>query len=147
MFLVPFECLIGSQKRPTSFGSCNFFLSKPQVWMGGPSPKDIIAQVTSTTKYLAMFEAKSGYWQIAFDDDSKPLTTFNTEWGCYWYQRLPMRLASSGDKFCARTDKALTGIQESLNSSTISSSLGTPSLNCWIGSRQSSHNVKTIESH
>ena len=76
-----------------------------------PSPKDIIAQVPATAKYFAVFDAKSGYWQIALDDDSKPLTMFITEWGCYWCRRLPMGLASSGDEFCARTDKALAEIQ------------------------------------
>ena len=44
------------------------------------------------------------------DDKSKPLTTFITEWGCYRYLRAPMGLTSSGDEFCARTDKALAGI-------------------------------------
>ena len=29
---------------------------------------------------------------------------------CYRYLRAPMGLTSSGDEFCARTDKALVGI-------------------------------------
>ena len=45
-----------------------------------------------------------------YDEESKPLTTFITEWRCYRYLRAPMGLTSSGDEFCARTDKALAGI-------------------------------------
>jgi hypothetical protein len=33
-----------------------------------------------------------------------------TEWGRYQYKRAPMGLVSSGDEFCARTDRALAGI-------------------------------------
>ena len=75
-----------------------------------PSTKDIIAQIPGTSKYFAVFDAKNGYWQIPLDEESKPLTTFITEWGCYRYLRVPMGLTSSGDEFCARTDKALAGI-------------------------------------
>ena len=75
-----------------------------------PTPRDIIAQIPGMSKYFAVFDAKSGHWQIALDEESKPLTTFITEWGCYRYLRAPMGLTSSGDEFCARTDKALAGI-------------------------------------
>ena len=33
-----------------------------------------------------------------------------TEWGRYRYKRAPMGLVSSGNEFCARTDRALAGI-------------------------------------
>ena len=75
-----------------------------------PTPKDIIAMVPGTLRYFAVFDAKNGYWQIPLDDQSKPLTTFITEWGRYRYLRAPMGLASSGDEFCQRTDQALSGI-------------------------------------
>ena len=75
-----------------------------------PTPRDIIAQVPQTAKCFAVFDALHGYWQIPLDQESKPLTTFITEFGCYRYLRAPMGLTSSGDEFCARTDKALSGI-------------------------------------
>ena len=75
-----------------------------------PTPKDIVAMVPGTSRYFAVFDAKNGYWQIPLDEQSKPLTTFITEWGRYRYLRAPMGLASSGDEFCLRTDKALSGI-------------------------------------
>ena len=75
-----------------------------------PTPKDIITQIPGTSCYFDVFDARSGYWQIPLDQDSIPLTTFITEWGCYRYLWTPMGLTSSGDEFCARTDKALAGI-------------------------------------
>ena len=48
-----------------------------------PTPRDIVAMIPGTSKYFAVFDAKHGYWQIPLDDESKPLATFITEWGCY----------------------------------------------------------------
>ena len=66
-----------------------------------PTPKDIMAQIPHTAKYFAVFDALHGYWQIPLDEESKPLTTFITEFGRYRYLRAPMGLTSSGDEFCA----------------------------------------------
>ena len=33
-----------------------------------------------------------------------------TDWGRYQYKRAPMGLISSGDEFCARSDRALADI-------------------------------------
>ena len=71
---------------------------------------DWCSEMSFLPKPDGVFDAKNGYWQIPLDEESKPLTTFITEWGCYRYLRAPMGLTSSGDKFCARTDKALAGI-------------------------------------
>ena len=75
-----------------------------------PSPKDIVSTIPSSTKLFAVFDCLNGYWQIPLDEESKPLTTFLTEWGRYRYCRAPMGLVSSGDEFCARTDKALADL-------------------------------------
>ena len=76
-----------------------------------PCPKDIVATIPADTKVFAVFDATHGYWQLELDEESKPLTTFITEFGRYRYCRAPMGLASSGDEFCARSDKALAGIE------------------------------------
>ena len=75
-----------------------------------PTPRDIVAMVPGTSKFFAVFDARNGYWQIPLCEESKPLTTFITEWGCYRYLRAPMGLTTSGDEFCQRTDQALSGI-------------------------------------
>ena len=74
------------------------------------SPKDILAQIDANAKFFACFDAKSGYWQVELEEESRRYTTFITEWGLYRYRRAPMGLASSGDVFCQRTDQALAGI-------------------------------------
>ena len=50
-----------------------------------PTPRDIVAQIPNTAKHFAVFDALHGYWQIPLDDESKPLTTFITEFGRYRY--------------------------------------------------------------
>ena len=75
-----------------------------------PTPRDIVAQIPCTSTCFAVFDARNGYWQIPLDDTSKALTTFITEFGRYRFLRAPMGLVSSGDEFCARTDKALSGV-------------------------------------
>ena len=75
-----------------------------------PSPKDIVSTIPCNTKYFAVFDCVHGYWQLELDEESKPLTTFLTEFGRYRYRRAPMGLVSSGDEFCARTDKALADL-------------------------------------
>ena len=74
------------------------------------SPKDILAQIDPEAEWFAVLDAKSGYWQVELDQESRKYTTFLTEWGLYRYKRAPMGLASSGDVFCQRTDEALAGI-------------------------------------
>ena len=75
-----------------------------------PSPTDIVSSIPPDTKMLAVFDCLHGYWQLELDEESKPLTTFLTEFGRYRYRRAPMGLISSGDEFCARTDRALSGL-------------------------------------
>jgi hypothetical protein len=81
-----------------------------------PAPKDILARIPTDSVCYAVFDAKNGYWQVPLDDESKPYTTFITEWGRYRYKRAPMGLVSSGDEFCARTDRALSGVTTTLSS-------------------------------
>ena len=67
--------------------------------------------IPKTAKLFAVFDARNGYWQIELSEESRPLTTFLTEWGTFWYKRLPMGLICSGDEYCSRTDRALTGLE------------------------------------
>ena len=75
-----------------------------------PAGKDIIATIPPSSKVFAVFDCLKGYWQVPLDEDSRPLTTFLTEFGRYRYLRAPMGLNASGDEFCLRTDKAVAGI-------------------------------------
>jgi hypothetical protein len=75
-----------------------------------PASKDIVSRIPTGSKCFAFFDCTHGYWQIPLEEESRPYTCFQTEWGRYQYKRAPMGLVSSGDEFCARTDRALAGI-------------------------------------
>ena len=59
---------------------------------------------------FSKLDAKSGYWAIQLHEDSQPLTTFNTPFGRYCFQRLPFGLNVSQDLFQAAMDIALEGL-------------------------------------
>ena len=42
-------------------------------------PKDILAQIDPKAKLFAVFDAKSGYWQVELEEESRMYTTFITE--------------------------------------------------------------------
>ena len=46
-------------------------------------PRDILAMVDLKAGYFAMFDARSGYWQVMLDEESQALTTIITEWDLY----------------------------------------------------------------
>ena len=75
-----------------------------------PASKEIIARIPKRSTCFPVFDCKHGYWQIELTKESRPYTCFMTEWGRYQYKRAPMRLVSSGDEFCARSDIALANI-------------------------------------
>ena len=76
-----------------------------------PASKVIVSQFTTGSKCFAVFDCTThGYSQIPLEEESRPYTCVMTEWGRYQYKRAPMGLVSLGDKFCARTDRALAGI-------------------------------------
>ena len=55
------------------------------------------------TTVFSKLEAKAGYWAIHLDEDSQLLTTFQTPFGRYCWQRLPFGPNTSQDIFQART--------------------------------------------
>ena len=75
-----------------------------------PASKEIISRIPKKSACFAVFDCKHGYWQIELAKESRPYTCFMTEWGRYQYKRAPMGLISSGDEFCARTDRVLADI-------------------------------------
>lgn len=86
----------------------NRFVRRPEHPF--PSPAEIKASIPPKAKWFAKLDATKGYWQIPLDDESKKLTTFMTPWGRKRFKRAPMGLASSGDEYCLRGDRALEGI-------------------------------------
>ena len=50
-------------------------------------------------KYISTLDLKNGYWNAGLDEESKPLTAFATEYGCYEYNVIPQGLISSASFF------------------------------------------------
>lgn len=58
-------------------------------------------------KFFSKLDAKAGYWSIKLHPDSQQLTTFQTPFGRYCYQRLPMGLSVSQDIYQMEMDRLL----------------------------------------
>ncbi|XP_021361397.1 uncharacterized protein K02A2.6-like [Mizuhopecten yessoensis] len=72
--------------------------------------EDVLLEI-SCAKYFSKLDAKSGYWNIKLDEESSPLTTFNTPFGRYRYLRLPFGLKSSQDEFQQKMDECYEGLE------------------------------------
>ena len=75
-----------------------------------PRIDDILASLEGS-QFFTCLDLKSGYWQIAMDEDSKEKTAFTCFYGLYHFLRLPFGLQSSGSYFSELMNKVLTGIQ------------------------------------
>ena len=99
----------GGVRLVTDYTKLNKFVKRPDHPF--PSPEEVLSWIPGDSKFFAKLDAKSGYWQIPLDDESKDLTTFITTKGRYRYTRAPVGLSSSSDEFCRRTDEALSGLK------------------------------------
>ena len=75
-----------------------------------PSPFKLACQVPANTKKTVV-DATDGYHSIELDEESKPLTTFITEWGRYRYCRLPQGFVAAGDAYTRRYDEIIKDVK------------------------------------
>ena len=68
-----------------------------------------ITHKLSGAKVFSKLDAKHGYWSIRLDEESALLTTFNSPFGRYCYNRMPFGLVMSQDVFQYRMDQILEG--------------------------------------
>jgi hypothetical protein len=71
---------------------------------------DEISPKLSGAKYFSIFDARSGYWSIKLSEESSLLTTFNTPFGRYKFNRLPFGVKSAQDEFQRRIDEVYEGV-------------------------------------
>ncbi|XP_029645379.1 uncharacterized protein K02A2.6-like [Octopus sinensis] len=61
------------------------------------------------SKLFSKLDASNGYWNIKIDEESSMLTTFNTPFGRYRFNRLPFGLKVSQDVFQRQIDETYQG--------------------------------------
>ena len=62
------------------------------------------------TKVFSKLDAKSSYWSVLVDPESKPLTTLRTPFGRYCYVRLSFGLSVSQDIYQKKIDHILAQV-------------------------------------
>ena len=77
-----------------------------------PLPKvdDNLAQLAGATVFSKL-DANSGFWQVPLAVDSRPLTTFITPFGRYWFNKLPFGISSAPEHFQRQMNKILEGLE------------------------------------
>ena len=72
-----------------------------------PTTEDVQCSIHPRSRYFAKIDLVSAYHQIPLAEQDQSLTMFLLPWGCFFYTRVPMGLAPSGDFACYHTDEAL----------------------------------------
>ena len=74
-----------------------------------PHVDDALAQL-SGAKLFSKLDANSGFWQVPLAKCSRPLTTFITPFGRYWFNKLPFGISSAPEIFQRKMSATLEGI-------------------------------------
>ena len=77
------------------------------------SPFRLACLVPPNTKKTVV-DATDGYHAIELDEESKPLTTFITEWGRFRYRRLPQGYTAAGDAYTRRYDEIIKNVKDKI---------------------------------
>jgi hypothetical protein len=80
-----------------------------------PDINDVIHKVGSA-KYVSVWDAKSGYWQIPMKPDHIWLTAFVTDFGLFEWLRMPFGLKCSSNSFIRSVQMILEPIRDFNNS-------------------------------
>ena len=75
-----------------------------------PTLDDVTPRLAGA-QYFSVLDARSGYWTIKLSQESSMLTTFNTIYGRYRFNRLPFGIISGQDEFQRRVDEAYEGLR------------------------------------
>ena len=77
------------------------------------SPFNQACQVPSNTKKTVL-DAADGFHSVPLEENSKPLTTFITEWGRYRYCRLPQGYLAASDAYTRRYDDIIEEVPDKI---------------------------------
>ena len=70
--------------------------------------KEILINLTRGKNYYSKFDCKSGFWKIKIDNDSIPITIFNTPRDHYEWMVMPFGLKNAPQVFQRKMDKILS---------------------------------------
>jgi hypothetical protein len=76
-----------------------------------PHLQDTIQKV-GASRYITVFDAKSGYWQLGLKEEDRWLSAFAYDGGLYEWCRLPFGLRTSGNTFCRCVQMILEPIRD-----------------------------------
>ncbi|XP_012942933.1 uncharacterized protein K02A2.6-like [Aplysia californica] len=77
-----------------------------------PTLEEILPSLSlSDAQYFSILDAKCGYWNVEFDEESSYLTTFNSPEGRFRFLRMPFGLRMSQDIFQKKMDQTFEGCQ------------------------------------
>ena len=85
----------------------NKALKRSQYQM--PILDDILPEL-SKAKIFSVLDVKNGYWHVRLDEPSSKLTTFNTPYGRYRWNRLPFGITPAPEIFQRALDNAIHGL-------------------------------------
>ena len=77
------------------------------------SPFHLASQIPPGTK-KSVIDAVDGFHSVELDPESRPLTTFITEWGRFWYLRMPQGFVAAGDAYTRRYDDIISHVERKL---------------------------------
>ena len=69
-----------------------------------------IATRLSNAKVFSIFDVKNGFWHVELDTKSTMLTTFNTPFGRYRWNRLPFGISSAPEVFQRKMHEISEGL-------------------------------------
>ena len=76
-----------------------------------PTLEEILLKLTGA-KIFSIVDAKGRYWNVELDKESSYLTTFNSPFDRYRFQRMPFALKMSQDVFQSKIDQKLKVAKE-----------------------------------
>ena len=80
----------------------NKYIMRPHYYL---KTLDDVLPSLKESKYFTTLDVRSGYWNIPLHQDCQHMTTFNTVYGRYCFQRLAFGLSSSQDIFQREMDQ------------------------------------------
>ena len=75
-----------------------------------PTVDETLSHLSGATVFSKL-DANSGFWQIPLAEESKPLTTFITPMGRYYFNKLPFGISSAPELFQKRMKTILEGLE------------------------------------